>query len=345
MNRWPVTFTAGSLSGLILLAAVFSLVSGAMSLPAMESLKTLFDASVGQLFGSQHSQLEAYEKVVVLELRLPRLMLAIFVGAILAQCGAVMQGVFRNPLADPGIIGVSSGAAVGAILAIVLFPDAWGAWTVPISAFAMGLATTALVYGLAQSSQGTSVLILLLAGVAVAAFSGAAIGFLSYFADDQSLRELSVWQMGSLAGAGQANLWLAFVTMLALAFAFQRRASALNALLLGESEARHLGIPVEHMKLELIILTAVGVGVTVACAGIIGFIGLVVPHLVRLTTGPNHKYLLPLSALLGALLLMVADLIARTLVQPAELPVGLLTALLGAPFFLVLLIQQRKQWR
>lgn len=345
MNRWPVTYTAGSLSGLILLGAVLSLVSGAMALPAWESLKTLFDASIGQWLGTQHSQLQPYEQVVVLELRLPRLMLTIFVGAILAQCGAVMQGVFRNPLADPGIIGVSSGAAVGAILAIVIFPDAWGSWTVPVSAFAMGLATTALVYGLAQSNQGTSVLILLLAGVAVAAFSGAAIGFLSYFADDQSLRELSVWQMGSLAGAGQTNLWLASLTMLALAFAFQRRASALNALLLGESEARHLGIPVERMKLELIILTAVGVGVTVACAGIIGFIGLVVPHLVRMTTGPNHRHLLPLAALMGALLLMMADLVARTLVKPAELPVGLLTALLGAPFFLVLLIQQRKQWR
>ncbi|RCU45765.1 iron ABC transporter permease [Corallincola holothuriorum] len=327
-----------------MVGAALSLVSGAMPLPASESIKTLFDAVFGGWFEQPMSQLAPYQQVIVLELRLPRLLLAICVGATLAQCGTVMQGLFRNPLADPGIIGVSSGAAVGAILAIVVFPAAWGAWTIPTAAFVMGLLTTLLVYGLAQSSQGTSVLILLLAGVAIAAFAGAAIGFLSYFADDQSLRELSVWQMGSLAGAGQANLWLAFVTMLAVAFAFQRRAGALNAMLLGEAEARHLGIAVERLKLELIVLCAIGVGVTVACAGIIGFIGLVVPHLVRLTTGPDHRALLPLSALLGACLLVTADLLARILVQPAELPVGLLTALLGAPFFLALLIQQRKRW-
>ncbi|GGA69589.1 iron ABC transporter permease [Neiella marina] len=340
--RWPATYTASSLLLVIAAGMTLSLISGAMALPAKESLLALFDHITG--WQQPLSQLAPHEQVVVMELRLPRLLLALFVGFILAQCGAVMQGLFRNPLADPGIIGVSSGAAVGAIVAIVLFPLAWGAWTIPASAFVMGLLTTLLVYGLAQSKQGTSVLILLLAGVAIAAFAGAAIGFLSYFADDQSLRQLTTWQMGSLTGANSANLWLAFATAVILAVAFQSRAAALNALLLGEAEARHLGIAVERLKLELIALTAVGVGVTVACAGIIGFIGLVVPHLVRLTTGPNHLTLLPLSGLLGAALLMIADLLARTLVQPAELPVGLLTALLGAPFFLALLIQQRKQW-
>ena len=275
---------------------------------------------------------------------MPRLLLAVFVGAILAQCGAVVQGLFRNPLADPGIIGVSSGAAVGAIVAIVVFPAVWGSWTIPTMAFVGGLLTTLLVYGLAQSKSGTSVLILLLAGVAISAFAGAAIGFLSYFADDASLRELNVWQMGSLTGANDANLWLAFTTMVLLMIAFQRRAQALNALLLGEPEARHLGIDVEQLKLQMIILTAVGVGVAVSCSGIIGFVGLVVPHLVRLATGPNHHFLLPLSALLGAVLLMCSDLLARLVVQPAELPVGLVTVLLGAPFFLILLIQQRKNW-
>ena len=180
--------------------------------------------------------------------------------------------------------------------------------------------------------------------MAISAFAGAAIGFLSYFADDASLRELNVWQMGSLTGASDANLWLAFVTMVLLMAAFQQHAQALNALLLGESEARHLGINVEQLKLKMIILTAIGVGIAVSCSGIIGFIGLVVPHLVRLATGPNHHFLLPLSALLGAVLLMFSDLLARLIVQPAELPVGLVTVLLGAPFFLVLLIQQRKHW-
>lgn len=335
-----VSLCALALASLLIVCALLSLVLGAMNLPVYDSLLIVVD----KLFGANLSQLEEYQQIVVLELRLPRLLLAVFVGAILAQCGAVVQGLFRNPLADPGIIGVSSGAAVGAIVAIVVFPAVWGSWTIPTMAFVGGLLTTLLVYGLAQSKSGTSVLILLLAGVAISAFAGAAIGFLSYFADDASLRELNVWQMGSLTGASDANLWLAFTTMVLLMIAFQRRAQALNALLLGEPEARHLGIDVEQLKLQMIILTAVGVGVAVSCSGIIGFVGLVVPHLVRLATGPNHHFLLPLSALLGAVLLMCSDLLARLVVQPAELPVGLVTVLLGAPFFLILLIQQRKNW-
>lgn len=335
-----VSLWAFALVCLLVISGLLSLVMGAMNLPILDSLLIVIDKT----FGANFSQLQDYQQVVVLELRLPRLLLAIFVGAILAQCGAVIQGLFRNPLADPGVIGVSSGAAVGAIVAIVLFPAAWGSWMIPTNAFLGGLLTTLLVYGFAQSKNGTSVLVLLLAGVAISAFAGAAIGFLSYFADDASLRELSVWQMGSLTTASSANLWLAFTTMVLLMIAFQRRAQALNALLLGEPEARHLGINVEQLKLQMIILSAVGVGVAVSCSGIIGFVGLVVPHLVRLATGPNHHYLLPLSALLGAVLLMCSDLLARIVVQPAELPVGLVTVLLGAPFFLILLVQQRKNW-
>jgi len=336
--RWPLHFTLPILLALLAAGALLSLVQGAISLPASDGLLSIFDA----LFGTQHSQLADYQQVVVMELRLPRMLMAILVGAILAQCGAVMQGLFRNPLADPGIIGVSSGAAVGAIIAIVWLADTLGDWSIPVSAFAAGLATTLLVYGLAQSKNGTSVLILLLAGVAISAFAGSAIGFISYFTDDQKLRALSLWQMGTFTGASETNLYFALATLVILACCFQRQASALNALLLGESEARHLGIAVEKLKLQLIILTAVGVGVAVSSAGIIGFVGLIVPHFVRLTTGPNHRTLLPLSALCGALLMLVADLLARLLVQPAELPVGLVTALLGAPFFLILLIQQRK---
>lgn len=338
--RWPIPATLFGLILILVGGVLLSLVQGAMQLPAGDGLLAVVDT----LIGTALSQLEPYQQVVIVELRLPRMLLAIFVGAILAQCGAVMQGLFRNPLADPGIIGVSSGAAVGAIIAIVWFSDTIGPWSIPASAFASGLLTTLLVYGLAQSKNGTSVIILLLAGVAISAFAGSAIGFISYFTDDQKLRALSLWQMGSLTGASQANLLLACATMLILAFLFQRQANALNALLLGESEARHLGIAVERLKLQLIILTAVGVGVAVSSAGIIGFIGLVVPHLIRLTTGPNHLSLLPLSGLCGAALMLMADLIARTSVQPAELPVGLVTALLGAPFFLVLLIQQRRHW-
>ncbi len=338
--RLPFSLTASALMMMLFSSALLSLVSGAMPLPAMESLLSVVD----HFSGSSLSVLQSYQQAVVIELRLPRILLAVMVGAMLAQCGAVMQGLFRNPLADPGIIGVSSGAAVGAVIAIVFLPAALAGWTVPVAAFVSGLAVTLLIYGLAQTRNGTSVVVLLLAGVAISALAGAFIGFVSYFADDQDLRAVSLWQMGSLAGSYSTSIWLATVTMLLLAVAFQRRANALNALLLGESEARHLGIQVERLKLELIVLTAIGVGIAVACAGIIGFVGLVVPHIVRMATGPNHKTLLPLTALCGAVLLVAADLLARLLVQPAELPVGLVTALMGAPFFLFMLIRQRRSW-
>jgi len=335
LNR--INLTSYGLILALALGSLLSLASGPVNLSFFDGVMALIDRA----FGTQYSTLESYQRVVILELRLPRLLLAIMVGAILAQSGAVMQGLFRNPLADPGIIGVSSGAAAGAVIAIGLFPEQLSPYAVPACAFVGGLLTTLLVYGLARSVQGTSVLLLLLAGVAISAFAGAFIGFISYFADDQKLRALSLWQMGSLSGASQTNLWLCLLALSALALAFQRKANALNALLLGEAEARHLGINVESLKRQLIVLTALGVGVAVANSGIIGFVGLVVPHLIRLWLGPDHRALLPLSALCGALLLLVSDFLARILVQPAELPVGLITTLLGAPFFLALLIQQR----
>lgn len=340
MLRLPISLTTALLLIFLAGSGLLSLTMGAMSLPAAESLLTVID----HISGSTMSQLQDYQHAVIVELRLPRILLAVMVGAILAQCGAVMQGLFRNPLADPGIIGVSSGAAVGAVLAIVLAPAAIIAWAVPVSAFISGLVITLLIYALAQTRAGTSVVVLLLAGVAISAFAGAAIGSVTYFANDQDLRSISLWQMGSLAGGTGENILLCTLVLIVLAIRFQQRASALNALLLGEAEARHLGIPVERLKLELILLTAIGVGVAVASAGIIGFIGLVVPHLIRMSTGPDHKTLLPLSALCGALLLISADLLARLVVQPAELPVGIVTALMGAPFFLALLIRQRKNW-
>lgn len=201
------------------------------------------------------------------------------------------------------------------------------------------------MYSLARTRNGTSVTILLLAGVALAAFAGAAIGLMSYFASDQDLRSLSLWQMGSLTSSSDIGRWLGLAALVMTAVQFQRRALALNAMLLGESEARHLGINVERLKLELILMTAVAVGVAVANTGVIGFVGLVVPHIVRMLTGPDHRLLLPLSAVCGALMLLLADTLARVLVPPAEIPVGIITALIGAPFFLGLLIKQRSLGR
>ncbi|MEZ9593183.1 FecCD family ABC transporter permease [Shewanella sp. 10N.261.52.F9] len=281
-----------------------------------------------------------HEQLVIDNVRLPRTLLALAVGAVLAQCGAVMQGLFRNPLADPGIIGVSSGAALGAAICIVLFPQG-GEYMVALSAFITGLATTLIVYRLASSPSGTSVVLLLLAGVAIAALAGAGIGLLTYMADDMALRDLTLWQLGSIAGAQWHYVILSLIALALVSWQFNRSAKALNALLLGEAEARHLGLDVDKLKLRLIVLCAIGVGISVAATGIIGFIGLVVPHLVRMMVGPDHKQLLPLSAMLGAALLALADIGARSLVAPSELPVGLVTALLGAPFFIVLLLKQR----
>ncbi|MBS97437.1 MAG: iron ABC transporter permease [Oceanospirillaceae bacterium] len=322
----------------LLMSAVLSIATGPLALSSIDSLLALLD----HLFDWQLAQLQDYQRAVVVDLRVPRTLLAMLTGALLAQCGAVMQGLFRNPLADPGIIGVSSGAAVGAVLAIVMAPLAWVAWATPVAAFTTGLLTTLAVYALARTANGTSVTILLLAGVALAAFAGSAIGLMSYFASDQDLRSLSLWQMGSLTSASSTGLVLSALALLMTAFQFQRRAAALNALLLGEAEARHLGIRVERLKLELILLTALAVGIAVANTGVIGFVGLVVPHIVRMLVGPDHKRLLPLAAVSGALMLLLADTLARVLVPPAEIPVGIITALIGAPFFLALLLKQRK---
>lgn len=338
VKRLPAELLVLPLVMLLLLLAVLSITTGAMELPMVPSLVSVWDG----VWGSAYSSLQQYEQVVVWDLRLPRTMLALLVGALLAQCGAVMQGIFRNPLADPGIIGVSSGAALGAAIAIVVLPVTLQGFSVPVAAFTGGLLTTFIVYALARSDVGTSVVILLLAGVAIAAFSGSIIGFLTYIANDKALRDLSLWQMGSLASASGNDLLLAGVTLLIVSIFFQRKANALNAMLLGEAEARHLGIDVETLKKQLIVLTAIGVGIAVSVSGVIGFIGLVVPHLVRMLVGPDHRALLPLAALIGGGLLLLADMGARTWMSPAEMPVGLVTAGIGAPFFMALLYQRRK---
>ena len=339
LRRIPLSTTLITLSGFLAFIAIASITVGPMNISFTDSLRGLVGA---------HSELAPHIQLVINEIRLPRTILCMFIGAILAICGVVMQGLFRNPLAEPGIIGVSAGAALGGAFAIVVFaefsqnhPQLMNLAALPLFAFLGGALTTVLVYWLGTNKFGTSVTIMLLAGVAISALSGAAIGFLNFSADDQMLRDLTLWSMGSLAGANWAGIGLASVTLVVLLFWFHKKAMSLNALLLGESEARHLGVPVQKLKRQLILLSAVGVGVTVSICGAIGFIGLVIPHLGRMLAGPDHRTLLPISALLGALLLTCADMIARVLVAPAELPVGIVTALIGAPFFIYLLFQQR----
>ena len=324
---------------------MFGLNSGAVDIP----IQTIIDLGFEVFQSSDKDTVSQQVKTILLDIRLPRICLAILIGAILAISGAVMQGLFRNPLAAPSLIGVSSGASVGASVVIVL-AGAWlqsntalGLSLVAVGAFIGSFLVTVLVYRLSTSALGTSVTTMLLAGIAVSALAGAVSGLLSYYADNEMLRQISIWQMGNLSTANwQRVLVLTVVAILVLSL-FPRESKSLNALLLGESEARHLGIDVQQVKRKLILLTTLGIGTAVAIGGMIGFVGLIVPHIVRLLIGPDHRWLLPASALAGGVLLLLADTIARIIIAPTELPTGILTAILGAPFFIMLLVQQRRE--
>ncbi|QKZ07589.1 MULTISPECIES: FecCD family ABC transporter permease [Pseudomonas] len=326
-----------------MLATWLSLALGPVSLPLLDTLRAGLHLAGVPVHSAGLEQAE----MILGQIRLPRTVLGLAVGAVLALAGVAMQGLFRNPLADPGLVGVSSGAALGAAIAIVCgsafggLPTLLEPYLLSICAFLGGLAVTALVYRLGRKDGQTSVAVMLLAGVALTALASSAVGLFTYLADDATLRTLTFWNLGSLNGASYQRLWPLLLIALGVALWLPRRAKALNALLLGESEARHLGIEVERLKRELVLCTALGVGAAVAAAGLIGFIGLVVPHLVRQVAGPDHRVLLPASLLAGASLLLFADLIARMALAPAELPIGIVTAFLGAPFFLYLLVRGR----
>ncbi|MEI2300675.1 FecCD family ABC transporter permease [Ensifer sp. MJa1] len=292
--------------------------------------------------------LSVRDRIIILDIRLPRAVLGMLVGASLAVSGVVMQGLFRNPLADPGLVGVSSGASLGAVLLIVLGTATFGPlfalfgfYALPVAAFAGGLATTLLLYRIATRGGQTSVATLLLAGIALGALTGAVTGVLVFMADDKQLRDLTFWGLGSLAGANWTKIAAAAPIILASLAVTPFLARGLNAITLGEAAAFHMGIPVQRLKNVAIVSVAAATGASVAVSGGIGFVGIVVPHLLRLVIGPDHRYLLPASALLGGTLLILADMIARTIVSPAELPIGIVTAFIGAPFFLWILLRGR----
>ncbi len=344
-----VPLRAHPAAGVLLLAAlalllvatfVFSAGQGAYSLPLRELPPLLWNALQQDAAAVEHSVSE----LVFFHIRLPRLLLAVAAGAGLGLAGALMQGLFRNPLADPGLIGVSSGAALAAGITIVLgslwFPDlprSLGSWTLVLMAFAGGLSVTLLIYLLARGPAGTHIGLMLLAGIAINALAGAGLGMLSFLASDEQLRNLQFWLLGSLGGARWSAVWLVLGITALVGLIGLRLAHALNALALGEAQAVLLGVPVERVKKIAIVVAALAVGAITATTGIIGFIGLVAPHMVRLLIGPDHRWVLPGAALLGAVLVLLADAVARTALQPAEMPLGVLTALIGVPFFLLLL--------
>ena len=283
--------------------------------------------------------------MILREIRLPRVLLSMLVGVVLAMSGAVLQGLFRNPLADPSLIGVSAGASTGASLVIVFGSSlALGSGFAGLSMIAFGAFVGSslaawLVYRLSAGPRGTSVSTMLLVGIAISALAAALNNLMGFIADNEMLRRMSLWQMGNLDLADWDRVQLGMGMLFAFLLLLNRQAVNLNAMLLGESEARHLGVPVEKLKRRLIFLTALGVGVCTSMVGNITFVGLIVPHLVRLVSGPDHRILLAASGLLGGSLLVMADLLARVVIAPAELPVGVITALLGVPFFILLLRQ------
>jgi len=301
------------------------------------------------LFGIEPSDQTdlARDTLVIMQIRLPRLLLGAAVGSALAASGAVMQGLFRNPLADPGLIGVSSGAGFAAALAIVLgghfLPASVSKMPfeiLPIAAFFGALAATFMLYVIASRGGRTSMAIMLLAGIAFAALAGAGTGWLSYISDDRQLRDLTFWSMGSLGGATWSKVAVVVPMVVPTLIAIPFLAHGLNALALGEAEAYHLGVNIDRLKIAAILLVSIAVGAAVACSGLIGFVGIIVPHLLRLSVGANYRFLLPASALLGASLLVGADICARTIVAPSELPIGIIMATIGAPFFIWLLLRR-----
>lgn len=331
--------------GLVLVIACFVTVhAGAIHIAPLDAV-TMLAARLGLIdAGAERESLST----ILFDIRLPRIALGILTGAGLAVAGVTLQGLFRNPLADPGLVGVSTGAALAAATFIV-FGRALAQYLpvevlrhgAPLAAFLGGLAVTVLVYAIATREGRTDIAALLLSGVAINAMAAAGIGLLIFLSSEQELRDLNFWMLGSLNGITWPRLAVAGPIVIGSTLVLMQFARALNALLLGETEARHLGFRVERMKRVTVTLVALTVGAIVALTGAIGFVGLVVPHLVRLMMGADHRSLFPLSALLGAALVLVADLVARTIVLPAELPIGILTALLGGPFFLWLLLRQR----
>jgi len=324
MMRWLMLMSISMLVCMLLAANL-----GAMPL----SLRTLWQAPLSDL---------AWQ--IWLTIRLPRVLLAVLTGMALAVSGVVMQGLFRNPLADPGLLGISSGAGLAVALSVVLpvsLPPLLALWLPSLAAFAGSLVVTLLIFSFSRLAQG-QLARLLLVGIAINALCGAAVGVLSWLSNDQQLRQLSLWGMGSLTGAQWPSLLVCALLIVPALLLVQTRARRLNLLQLGEEDAHYMGVDVKRTQRQLLVLSALLVGTAVAVSGIIGFVGLVVPHVMRFCLGSDHRWLLPGAALAGAILLLLADTLARTVVIPAEMPVGLLTSLLGGPWFLWQILRQQR---
>jgi len=333
-----------ALSICLLAAVLFSLSTGAVSIPVTDVAIILLQ-KLGLFAGTK---VDDMHDVVMNSIRIPRIVMTLLIGGALGISGASLQGLFRNPLVEPSLIGVSGGSAAGVVIVIV-FGASWGLPTegllynsvLPLVAFAGGLGATFLVLKLSTQMGRTNIAVLVLVGVAIAALAGAIIGLSIFYADENQLRTFTFWTLGDLGGASWDKLIIAAPVLIFSSASLLLFSPALNALALGEAEAYHMGVDVERTKRFIIFLSALSVGVSVSLSGMIGFVGLVIPHLVRVLFHADNRLVLPASILGGAWLLIIADIIARTVVSPAELPIGVVTALIGAPFFIGLLMKAK----
>ena len=331
----PSVLLLGS-AGLLVLAIVLGVGIGAYPIAPWDTVRILLSHA------GLPVAVDTQQDAILWAIRLPRVLLGILVGGALAVSGAALQGVFRNPLADPTIVGVASGASVGAVAAILLGLSGAFYGGIQVAAFCGGIVAVLIVYALARSEGRTETVTLVLVGVAVTAVAGAAVGLMIASADDDELRDIVFWSLGSLGGATWPLVVATgpFVAIGVAAALTQTR--ALDLLALGEREAGHLGVDVERVRLLLVVALALATSAAVAAAGIVAFVGLIVPHVVRLVGGPSNRVVLPVSLLAGGAIVALADLLARTIVAPVELPLGVVTALAGGPLFLWLILRTRQ---
>ncbi|MBA5628487.1 FecCD family ABC transporter permease [Moheibacter lacus] len=325
---------------LLILLAIGSLYMGVYDFGGKSPLNVL------QGILSNDPNISPSEKYVLWDVRMARIIMAILIGSILAVSGTVMQGMFKNPLATPDLIGITAGATLMAAITIVLgsyfreyLPEFLQLSLLSIAAFIGALVTTFAVYRISTTQGKTNVVIMLLSGVAISALGFAIVGFLIYLSKDEQLRDLTFWNLGSLGGATWTKNGILLAVLVLSYIVLINKGKALNAMMLGEKDAEHLGIPVERIKKQIVVLTALMVGACVAFSGTIGFVGLIVPYILRLIFKSNYQLVLPLSAVMGSILLLVADTFSRTIVAPSEIPIGVITAFLGAPVFIAILIR------
>lgn len=335
-----------SLAVALVVVFLFSLSIGQMFIPVSE-IVAIFLKKLGLVTSVT---IDSVHETVLWSIRLPRLVMTTLIGVALGISGAALQGLFRNPLVEPGLIGVSSGASL-AVVSVIVFGSVLGldqhslgmSVIMPLFAFGGGLLATMLVMQIGRSMGPSTIAMLILAGVAVNALCGALMGLVIFNADENQLHMFMYWTLGDLGGANWSNLAFAAPILVVGSFFLLKYGNALNAIALGESEAFHMGVDVNRVKKSLVFLSALTVGTSVSLAGAIGFVGLVVPHLIRVTFHSDNKLVMPGSAIGGPLLLILADMIARTVYAPTELPIGVMTALIGTPFFIFLLIRSKRK--